>query len=162
MWLSCFRAEWTVPCSLSCYTSKCPFGFTCHSSFELTVRCLPTDEPVDLVNVAFAPSGSTTFQTPDRLSGIEAYEELKLACSRDWRLVTVDVSFNVSTSPLYPVTRIRLGLREKECQDHRQRVLDLMYPAATGKLRRTIHLHPLTFTEMDLVIEALEAIGYCH
>lgn len=58
--------------------------------------CLPEDEPVDLVNVAFGPSGSTTYQTPDRVSGIEAYEELKGICERDWRLVLVDVPFEVS------------------------------------------------------------------
>jgi len=58
--------------------------------------CLPEDEPVDLVNVAFAPYGSTTFETPDRLSGIEAYEELRGACKRDWRLVLVDVPFEVT------------------------------------------------------------------
>jgi len=61
----------------------------------LIASCLPEDEAVDLVNVAFAPSGSTTYQTPDRLSGIEAYEELKAACKRDWRLVLVDVPFEV-------------------------------------------------------------------
>jgi hypothetical protein len=52
---------------------------------------------VDLVNVAFAPSGSSTYQTPDRLSGIEAYEELKEVCEREWRLVLVDVPFEVGT-----------------------------------------------------------------
>lgn len=62
----------------------------------LIASCLPDDEPVDLVNVAFAPSGSVTYQTPDRLSGIEAYEELRGACKRDWRLVLVDVPFEVS------------------------------------------------------------------
>ena len=62
----------------------------------LIASCLPEHEPVDLVNVAFAPSGSVTYQTPDRLSGIEAYEELKGACNRDWRLVLVDVPFEVS------------------------------------------------------------------
>jgi hypothetical protein len=63
---------------------------------QLIASCLPEDEPVDLVNVAFAPAGSVTYQTPDRLSGIEAYEELKVACKRDWRLVLVDVPFEVS------------------------------------------------------------------
>jgi hypothetical protein len=63
---------------------------------QLIASCLPEDEPVDLVNVAFAPSVSVTYQTPDRLSGIEAYEELKGACKRDWRLVLVDVPFEVS------------------------------------------------------------------
>jgi hypothetical protein len=63
---------------------------------ELIASCLPEDEPVDLVNVAFAPSGSVAYQTPDRLSGIEAYEELTGACKRDWRLVLVDVPFEVS------------------------------------------------------------------
>jgi hypothetical protein len=63
---------------------------------QLIASSLPEDESVDLVNVAFAPSGSMTYQTPDRLSGIEAYEELKRACKRDWRLVLVDVPFEVS------------------------------------------------------------------
>ena len=62
----------------------------------LISSCIPESEPVDLVNVAFAPSGSVTYQTPDRSSGIEAYEELKGACKRDWRLVLVDVPFEVS------------------------------------------------------------------
>ena len=75
------------------YTSK-PLPYT--TSRLLIASCLPEDEAVDLVNVAFAPSGSVTYQTPDRLSGIEAYEELKVACKRDWRLVLVDVPFEVS------------------------------------------------------------------
>jgi hypothetical protein len=60
------------------------------------ISCLANGEPVDLVNVAFAPSGSETYQTPDRLSGIEAYEELRATCERDWRLVLVNVPFEVS------------------------------------------------------------------
>jgi hypothetical protein len=63
---------------------------------QLIVSCLPADEPIDLVNVAFTPSGSVTYQTPDRSSGIEAYEELREACKRDWRLVLVNVPFEVS------------------------------------------------------------------
>jgi len=61
----------------------------------LSNSCLPDGEPIDLVNVAFAPSGSETYQTPDRLSGIEAYEELRATCERDWRLVLVNVPFEV-------------------------------------------------------------------
>lgn len=62
---------------------------------DIMSRCIPDDEPVDLINVAFAPQGSSTYATPDRLSGIEAWNELKNACPRDWRLVTIDVPFEV-------------------------------------------------------------------
>lgn len=62
-------------------------------------RCLSDDEPVDLINVAFSPQGSSTFQTPDRLSGIEAWNELQEACPREWRLVTINVSFEVYLEP---------------------------------------------------------------
>ena len=64
----------------------------------LITSCLSEDESVDLINVAFSPQGSSTFQTPDRLSGIEAWNELKQACPRDWRLVTINVSFDVRSN----------------------------------------------------------------
>ena len=74
---------------------------------------MPDDEPVDLINVAFSPQGSSTFETPDRLSGIEAYKELEKACPREWRLVTVNVSFEVCRLSLSDDVRAeRTGMPE--------------------------------------------------
>ncbi|EIW67931.1 hypothetical protein TREMEDRAFT_72060 [Tremella mesenterica DSM 1558] len=106
-------------------------GVDCTLLCGLLHRVLPPDEPVELVNVAFdrpdlPPSlrkkdlvrqleqrqkeKSEKWLVPDRLSGIEALQELGTVCPREWRFVEVNVTYD-------------------ECQIHRQEVLDLMYPS---------------------------------
>lgn len=114
----------------------------------MTCRCLPADEPIELINVAFQRNKSTStsdppitkgwskpkkdrprraehdkfqpedsastpasdptqlpsmaripteYDTPDRLSGYEALEELRMSCpGREWRFVEVNVTYEVS------------------------------------------------------------------
>jgi hypothetical protein len=65
-------------------------------------RCLPPDEPIDLLNVAFErppdPSSEapSTYAVPDRTSGIEAYLELKaISPDREWRFVEINITNQV-------------------------------------------------------------------
>ncbi|KAI9635713.1 putative cytoplasm protein [Dioszegia hungarica] len=101
-------------------------GVDCTLLASMMHQCLPANEPVELVNVAFqrlpsdqsaAVSGrteiATEYDTPDRLSGYEALTELGKACEgREWRFVEVNVTY-------------------EEYHEHRQRIVDLMYPATT-------------------------------
>ena len=70
------------------------------------------------MNVAFqrAPSASSAeedYLVPDRISGLEATNELRSCCpGREWRFIEVNVTY-------------------EECLAHRQRVVDLMYPSIT-------------------------------
>jgi len=73
---------------------------------QLKSRCLPPDEPVDLMNVAFAQPRKPvregvphveSWMTPDRISGLDAWRELKKACPREWRFVKINVTFEVRT-----------------------------------------------------------------
>ncbi|WVQ76186.1 hypothetical protein IAR50_005846 [Cryptococcus sp. DSM 104548] len=111
-------------------------ALTLRSSFDLPessstpwpYRCLPADNSVDLVNVSFAPAPQVdtikgknkaplppvdVYRVPDRISGMEAWEELRQVCpGRDWRFVEVNVSYD-------------------EAREQRDRVVDLMYPSIT-------------------------------
>ncbi|KAK2724413.1 hypothetical protein QYM36_001056 [Artemia franciscana] len=58
----------------------------------LVHRCLPQDESVDLINVAFELEGKNKrfgfeYNVPDRISGIDAYEEIRTLYHREWNLV---------------------------------------------------------------------------
>ncbi|WVF65921.1 hypothetical protein IAT40_000659 [Kwoniella sp. CBS 6097] len=103
-------------------------GIDCTFLAYLLHDCLPSTDPIDLINVAFSPAPkplnlndkgknkaptSPTYDVPDRLSGRDAVAELREVCQgREWRFVEVNVPF-------------------EETQRHRQRVLDLMYPSGT-------------------------------
>lgn len=101
-------------------------------------RCLPPSEPIDLINVAFqrspdAINGETDYAVPDRVSGLEAVEELRQSSTgREWRFVEVNVPHKVGLPCKVEAKR----LIRQECLEHRQKVVDLMYPS---------------YTEMDLV-----------
>ncbi|CAD6578850.1 MAG: hypothetical protein TREMPRED_002299 [Tremellales sp. Tagirdzhanova-0007] len=100
-------------------------GLDCTFLTYLAHLCLPRHESIELVNVAFERSESSKgekrhqppetipeagFDVPDRKSGREALQELRTVCNdRDWRFIEINVPFS----------------------DHRQRVLDLMFPSST-------------------------------
>ncbi|GMK59940.1 hypothetical protein CspeluHIS016_0901570 [Cutaneotrichosporon spelunceum] len=96
-------------------------GVDCSLLVCLIHAVLPPDEPVDLVNVAFAqpkPRGkgsqaSIGYDVPDRLSGRDAVVELRAAFpDRELRFVEVDVDVETSRSA-------------------RLAVVDAMYPSDT-------------------------------
>lgn len=98
-------------------------------------RCLPQDEPIDLLNVAFQQprtgevSGSP-YNVPDRASGKDAYEELSKCCpSRTFRFIEVDVPLDVSCAQVLLHTLLMI----QESRRHRQEILDLIYPSDTGE-----------------------------
>ena len=94
--------------------SACLSSSSVSPAFELRMtltmslcRYIPRDEPIDLVNVAFERPSSTTkhrsprleagYNVPDRLSGLEATEELRAAYpEREWRFVEINVPYTVS------------------------------------------------------------------
>ncbi|OXG43600.1 cytoplasmic protein [Cryptococcus neoformans Bt120] len=107
-------------------------GIDCTFLAYLLHQCLPLSDPIDLINVSFAPSpkpqlangkgkskheapgvGGDVYAVPDRLSGLEAVEELRSICKgREWRFVEVNVPY-------------------EEAREHRARVVELMYPSVT-------------------------------
>ncbi|WWC58141.1 uncharacterized protein I303_100676 [Kwoniella dejecticola CBS 10117] len=110
-------------------------GIDCTFLAYLIHLCLPPEDPIDLINVAFSPApklsslssngadkgkgkspalpAAPTYDVPDRLSGRDALVELKQVCpDREWRFVEIDVPYD-------------------EARAHRQNVLDLMYPSST-------------------------------
>ncbi|ORZ03877.1 asparagine synthase-domain-containing protein [Syncephalastrum racemosum] len=89
-------------------------GVDCITLAALAHRHLPPDEPVDLLNVAFdnPRTGTTSFDTPDRRTGRASLRELQEQCPRPWRFVEINVPFS-------------------EAQEHRQTIIDRMYPLDT-------------------------------
>ncbi|AAW46095.1 cytoplasm protein, putative [Cryptococcus deneoformans JEC21] len=107
-------------------------GIDCTFLAYLLHQCLPLSDPIDLINVSFAPSPrpqlangkgkgkhktpgveGDVYAVPDRLSGLEAVEELRNVCKeREWRFVEVNVPY-------------------EEAREHRARVVELMYPSVT-------------------------------
>ena len=72
---------------------------------------LPTEEPIDLMTVAF---GATPDEAPDRLTARNGLAELvAISPSRDWRLVEVDISLEMLRA-------------------HRAHIEALLLPARTG------------------------------
>ncbi|WVQ62654.1 uncharacterized protein L199_000801 [Kwoniella botswanensis] len=103
-------------------------GIDCTFLAYLLHLCLPPDDPIDLINVAFSPAPkppnpydqgkgkepvSPSYDVPDRLSGRDAVAELREVCGdREWRFVEINVPYD-------------------EARTHRQNVIDLMYPSST-------------------------------
>lgn len=79
-------------------------GLDCATLALLAHHCLPIEEPIDLLNVAFenprvlAASKSTEkYNVPDRLTGRNTVEELRTLCpGRIWRFVEVNIGFEES------------------------------------------------------------------
>lgn len=55
----------------------------------LADKHLPSEEPIDLLNVAF---GSTSFDVPDRQTGLQGLKELRRLSKRTWNFVQIDVT----------------------------------------------------------------------
>ncbi|WWD08959.1 hypothetical protein V865_007074 [Kwoniella europaea PYCC6329] len=103
-------------------------GIDCTFLAYLLHLCLPPDDPIDLINVAFSPApkppnpydkgkgkepAPPSYDVPDRLSGRDAVAELREVCGdREWRFVEINVPYD-------------------EARAHRQNVIDLMYPSST-------------------------------
>ncbi|KAL5276856.1 ASNSD1 family protein [Megaselia abdita] len=69
-------------------------GIDCTILASLVDRCLPKDEPVELLNVAFEKVGQQeiSWDVPDRISAWNSYKELKdLFPERKWKLVEINV-----------------------------------------------------------------------
>jgi asparagine synthetase B (glutamine-hydrolysing) len=81
---------------------------------------LPTDEAVDLINVAFenprvhkAARDNPYEACPDRITGRASFGELSEVCiGRQWRFLAVNIPYN-------------------ETQQHRPKIVDLMHPHNT-------------------------------
>lgn len=75
-------------------------GIDCTVLAYLAHKCLPEDEPIDLLNVAFEQRKSQSntnfhvadFNVPDRVTGISSLQELRRLCpNRKWNFVKIDV-----------------------------------------------------------------------
>ena len=105
-------------------------GVDCTLLARLIHECLPMEQDIDLLNVAFenprivraASRASSTAEDsahsafsfcPDRITGLSSHSEILQTCpGRIWRLVLVDVDYS-------------------EVQDHRATIVSLMYPHNT-------------------------------
>lgn len=101
-------------------------GLDCTVLARIADDLLPTDEPIDLLNVAFEnprihkPATSTNGGAessyelcPDRITGRTSYLELRAVCpDRSWRFVAINVPYT-------------------EYQQHRPTVISLMHPHNT-------------------------------
>ncbi|WOO76947.1 Asparagine synthetase domain-containing protein 1 [Vanrija pseudolonga] len=102
-------------------------GVDCTLLASLVHQCVPIDEPIELINVAFEgpqkevhrsarqqPPKIATYNVPDRVSGREAVMELQASCpGRHFQFVEVNVTI-------------------EESRSHRQSIVDVMYPSNTG------------------------------
>ncbi|WRT63829.1 uncharacterized protein IL334_000754 [Kwoniella shivajii] len=103
-------------------------GIDCTFLAYLLHLCLPIEDPIDLINVAFSPAPKLSnpndkgkgkspkppsYDVPDRLSGRDAVAELRDVCKdRQWRFVEINIPY-------------------EEARNHRQNIIDLMYPSST-------------------------------
>lgn len=73
------------------------------------------------------------YVVPDRLSGLEAVEELRNVCKgREWRFVEVNVPYEVGVFKLEQIrSKLMLTRSVQEARAHRTRVVELMYPSVT-------------------------------
>jgi asparagine synthetase B (glutamine-hydrolysing) len=100
-------------------------GLDCTVLARISHDLVPTEEPIDLINVAFqnprihkevddnGESTSIYELCPDRITGRASFAELQSTCpDRDWRFVAVNVPYT-------------------QTMDHRQKVISLMHPHNT-------------------------------
>lgn len=127
-------------------------GIDCTFLAYLLHQCLPLSDPIDLINVSFAASPNPqltngkgkgrdkapgverdVYVVPDRLSGLEAAEELRSVCKgREWRFVEVNVPYEVGVFKLEQArSNLMLTRFQQEARAHRARVVGLMYPSVT-------------------------------
>ncbi|CAK4033994.1 Asparagine synthetase domain-containing [Lecanosticta acicola] len=95
-------------------------GLDCTVLARLSHDLLPTEEPIDLLNVAFenprihkSAEEDACELCPDRITGRVSYAALCSACpGREWRFVAIDVPYS-------------------EARAHRQQIIRLMHPHNT-------------------------------
>lgn len=103
-------------------------GLDCTLLARLSHDILPTNEPIDLLNVAFenprvtaaansnskqhssspSPSPISAYEAcPDRITGRSAFAELQQACpGRDWRFIAIDIPYTETISHRDQVKRL--------------------------------------------------------
>ncbi|VEN57632.1 unnamed protein product [Callosobruchus maculatus] len=84
-------------------------GVDCSVLAILLDKCIDSESPIDLMNVAFDESNQ--YNAPDRLTGLQGLNELRQICpERKWNFLTINVP------------QEELNLMRKEC------IADLIYP----------------------------------
>lgn len=94
-------------------------GLDCSLLARLTHEILPSDETIDLLNVAFEnprvvaaaskdkTSTSAYEKCPDRITGRATFAELQKVCpGRNWRFVAIDIPYTETTSHRDEVKRL--------------------------------------------------------
>ncbi|CAH1982260.1 unnamed protein product [Acanthoscelides obtectus] len=88
-------------------------GVDCSILAALLDRCTDRESPIDLINVAF--DKSSDYNVPDRITGLEGLNELRLVCpDREWNFLSINVpqeELNSKRSAsiadlIYPLTSI--------------------------------------------------------
>jgi asparagine synthetase B (glutamine-hydrolysing) len=138
-------------------------GLDCTVLARISHDLLPTEEPIDLINIAFqnprihkevngnGESVSIYELCPDRITGRASYAELQITCpEREWRFVAVDIPYTKTS-------------------EHRQKVISLMHPHNTemdlsislalyfaargqGIIRSTVDGHDMPYTTAARVL----------
>lgn len=94
-------------------------GLDCTLLARLCHDMLPSDETIDLLNVAFEnprvvaaaakekPSSSAYESCPDRITGRAAFAELQSVCpGRNWRFVAIDIPYTETTAHRDEIKRL--------------------------------------------------------
>lgn len=95
-------------------------GVDCSLLSVLADKFIDPTRPIDLMNIAFEKvsynnkkTESVDWNVPDRLTGIETYEELKLLCpNRQWNFIEINIT-------------------RSELADHLNKLSSLIYPLST-------------------------------
>ncbi|XP_052745911.1 asparagine synthetase domain-containing protein CG17486 isoform X2 [Bicyclus anynana] len=67
-------------------------GLDCTILAILADKYVPKNQPIDLINVAFKIKDNSSYDVPDRITGRQSFEELKLLCkSRQWVFREVNI-----------------------------------------------------------------------
>ncbi|XP_068143909.1 asparagine synthetase domain-containing protein CG17486 [Drosophila tropicalis] len=96
------RVQNTAPVCRNCKSMKCNHakvsvlfsgGIDCSILALLSDRFVPSDEPIELINVAFESSSTEGWNVPDRQTAVQSLLELQRLCpERDWRPLNVNVT----------------------------------------------------------------------
>ncbi|KAK9870318.1 hypothetical protein WA026_006404 [Henosepilachna vigintioctopunctata] len=106
---NCIREQ--KPCKHSIVGVLFSGGVDCAILAYMAHKFIEKDRPIDLLNVAFS---NNDFNTPDRKTGLQSFEELKLLFpERTWNFVEINVTF------------------EELDNERSNRIADLIYPLNT-------------------------------
>ncbi|KAK9878572.1 hypothetical protein WA026_022642 [Henosepilachna vigintioctopunctata] len=101
-----------IPCKHSTVGVLFSGGIDSAILAHMANKFIEKDRSIDLLNVAFSKND---FNTPDRMSGLQSFEELKLLFpDRKWNFVEINVTF------------------EELYNERKNRIADLIYPLHTG------------------------------